>query len=95
MFLIPDKNNWLDPKTGEPVELRGKTFDPNFEAVEMSEEGMLTAHPVPDSMRTSRGAKRGQLTGHDYRVLQERGVSVEEIQQSNDMYLLKKMREES
>ena len=42
---------------------------------------------------TSRGAKRGQLTGHDYRVLQERGVSVEEIQQSNDMYLLKKMRE--
>lgn len=94
MFLLPDGENWINPKTGEQVDLLGKRCDPNNDLVEQMPNGMFRKHPMPDKLHPARGAKRGQLNAKDYHALVNRGMSKDDIARMNDEFLLGLMRPE-
>jgi len=90
MFMIPDGDNWIDPSTGEPVDLYGFEANPNRESLERTETG-YRKHPLPNSLRMAKGAAHGQLTGDDYRLLLANGLEPVDIAQQNSQYILMEM----
>ena len=90
MFLIPDKDKWLDPRTGKHVELYGMSWDPHHECLEATEDG-FRKHPLPKAVHLKRGAKRGQLNADDYRALKGRGMSGDEIFQMNGKFMMEQL----
>ena len=61
MFLLPDGDKWLDPRTGKHAELAGMSCDPLHECLQVTETG-YKKHPLPKAVHLGSGAKRGQLT---------------------------------
>lgn len=91
MFMIPDGDSWLDPTTGEPVDMQGFSADASREAIEKTEEG-FRKHPLPTNLVRAFGAKHGQLNGDDYRLLVKSGYEGADIAQRNSTYLLNGLR---
>ncbi len=90
MFLLPDNGNWLDPRNGKHVDMSGWKVNPKREMIKITEEG-LQKHPLPRAVDIYKGAKRGQLTGDDYRQLIDNGVSGEEIFNMNGKFLMEEL----
>tara|TARA_B100000212_G_scaffold342600_1_gene331141 strand:+ start:4294 stop:4572 length:279 start_codon:yes stop_codon:yes gene_type:complete len=91
MFMIPDGDSWLDPSTGETVDMQGFSADASREAIEKTEEG-FRKHPLPINLVREFGAKHGQLSGDDYRLLLKNGYESADIAQRNSMYLLNSLK---
>lgn len=87
MFMIPDGDGWLDPETGEAIDLQGFTANSKRESLERTETG-YRKHPLPDNLIIARGAAHGQLSGDDYRLLLKSGYDAADIAQRNSQYLL-------
>ena len=90
MFLLPDKDKWLDPHTGKHVELYGMSCSAHHECLEMTDKG-YRKHPLPKAVHLQRGAKRGQLNADDFRALKARGMSADEIVQMNDKFMMEQL----
>lgn len=90
MFLLPDKDKWLDPETGKHVDLMGLNAPSMDYAVQKTERG-FRRHPLPEAVAQRRGASRGQLSANDFRALRGRGMSPSEITSMNDKFMMEQL----
>jgi len=89
--MIPDGDNWLDPETGEVIDLQGFEVNGKRESLERTETG-YRKHPLPDNLIIARGAAHGQLSGEDYRLLIDSGYDAVNIANRNSQFILMGMK---
>ena len=90
MFLLPDGDKWLDPRTGKHAELAGMSCDPFHECLQVTETG-YKKHPLPKAVHLGSGAKRGQLTAEDFRALKANGVDSQKVFDINGKFMMEEL----